>query len=116
SQVYDACFANAKEAIFVFFVNTNILLPDVEDVTEDQCLDYCREWIDGILDVEWQERADVKLGNQEFSRDVCTYDENSSDYYYMKKIDNDMMCWIYVTTSDPERTPEYYESLFEEIK
>ena len=116
SQVYDACFANAKEAIFVFFVNTNILLPDVEDVTEDQCLDYCREWIDGILDVEWQERADVKLGNQEFSRDVCTYDENSSDYYYMKKIDNDMMCWIYVTTSEQGRTPEYYESLFEDIK
>ena len=116
SQVYDACFANAKEAIFVFFVNTNILLPDVEDVTEDQCLDYCREWIEGILDVEWQERADVKLGNQEFSRDVCTYDENSSDYYYMKKIDNDMMCWIYVTTSESDRTPEYYESLFEEIK
>ncbi|HOC34574.1 MAG TPA: glycoside hydrolase family 3 protein [Ruminococcus flavefaciens] len=116
SQVYDACFANAKEAIFVFFVNTNILLPDVEDVTEDQCLDYCREWIDGILDVEWQERADVKLGNQEFSRDVCTYDENSSDYYYMKKIDNDMMCWVYVTTSESDRTPEYYESLFEEIK
>ena len=116
SQVYDACFANAKEAIFVFFVNTNILLPDVEDVTEDQCLDYCREWIDGILDVEWQERADVKLGNQEFSRDVCTYDENSSDYYYMKKIDNDLMCWIYVTTSESDRTPEYYESLFEDIK
>ena len=116
SQVYDACFANAKEAIFVFFVNTNILFPDVEDVTEDQCLDYCREWIDGILDVEWQERADVKLGNQEFSRDVCTYDENSSDYYYMKKIDNDMMCWVYVTTSEQGRTPEYYESLFEDIK
>ena len=116
SEVYDACFANAKEAMFVFFVNTNILLPDVKDVTEAQCLDYCREWIDGILDVEWQERSDVKLGNQEFLRDVCTYDENSSDYYYMKKIDNDMMCWVYVTTSESDRTPEYYESLFEELK
>ena len=29
-----------------------------------------------------------------------------------KKLDDDLMCWVYVTTSDPERTPEYYEKLF----
>ncbi len=115
SQVYDACFGSAKESIFVFFVNTNMLFPDVEDVTEDQALDYCRDWIDGINNVEWQEREKVMIGGEEFSRDVC-HSDYGDECFYMKKIDDDLMCWIYVTTSDPERTPEYYESLFEEIK
>lgn len=112
SQIYDAIFANSTEGVFVFFVNTNIILPDVKDVTEDYALDYCREWINGKLKVEWQERKKVKLGEQEFTRDVSTYDEHSFDCFYMKKLDDDLMCWVYVTTSDPERTPEYYEKLF----
>jgi beta-glucosidase len=34
----------------------------------------------------------------------------------MKKLDEDLMCWIYITTSNPDVNPEYYEALFEELK
>ena len=112
SQVYDACFGNAKEGLYVFFVNTNILLPDVDDVTEDYALDYCREWIDGIDNVEWQEREKVMLGGEEFSRDVC-HGDHGFDCFYMKKLDDDLICWVYVTTGLSDRTPEYYEALFD---
>ncbi len=112
SQICDAYFGNQKEAIFVYFVNTNIVFPGVENVTEDYALDYCRKWIDSVADVKWEERTKVKLGEEEYSRDVNTYEENSFDCFYIKKLDDDLICWIYVTTCLPDRTPEYYESLF----
>ncbi len=112
SQVYDAYFADANEAIFVFFVNTNILFPDTENVTEDQALDYCRDWINELGDFEWDERTSVKLGEEEYLRDVC-HSSIGFDCYYIRKLDDDLICWIYATTNISERTPEYYEALFE---
>ncbi len=116
SQVQDAYFGNTKEAVIVFFVNTKIAFPDKTDVTEDDLLDEYRDWINGLDDVEWDERAKVKLGEGEFSRDRDFGEGYTVDCSYVKKLDDDLMCWIYVTSSLPDRTPEYFESLFEDIK
>jgi beta-glucosidase len=43
---------------------------------------------------------------------VCRYNETAFDCLYLKKLDDDLMCGIYVTTAEPARTPEYYEKLF----
>ena len=118
SQVNEICFANGKEAVMVFYVNTKIGFPDSADATAEDVMDYCKEWVDGQITndgdkADWNERKKVKLGSEEFSRDVVYYwDGKAFDCFYMRKIDDDLVCWIYVTTSENGRTPEYYEALF----
>ncbi|WP_051530608.1 glycoside hydrolase family 3 protein [Ruminococcus flavefaciens] len=122
AQAMEADFTNSKEAVMIFFVNTKIGFPDSADVTAEDVMDYCKEWIDGQItndgdNADWKERKKVKLGSEEFSRDVVYYwDGKAFDCFYMRKLDDDLVCWIYVTTSEQGRTPEYYESLFEDIK
>ena len=122
SQILETSFGNAKESVMVFFVNTKIGFPDSADVTAEDVMDYCKEWINGQItndggNADWKERKKVKLGSEEFSRDVVYYwDGKAFDCFYMRKLDDDLVCWIYVTTSEQGRTPEYYESLFEDIK
>ena len=112
SRVPDAYFTNAREAIMIFYVNTKIAFPDKTNVTVDDVLDEYRDWINGLDDVEWDERANVKLGEEEFLRDRDFCDGAPVDCSYVKKLDDELMCWIYVTTTVPDRTPEYYEALF----
>ncbi|MBR6984091.1 MAG: glycoside hydrolase family 3 C-terminal domain-containing protein, partial [Ruminococcus sp.] len=122
AQILETSFGNAKEAVMVFFVNTKIGFPDSADATAEDVMDYCKEWVDGQItndgdNADWKERKKVKLGSEEFSRDVVYYwDGKAFDCFYMRKLDDDLVCWIYVTTSEQGRTPEYYESLFEDIK
>ena len=75
-------------------------------------LDYFKTWISSQANTRWEERKKVSLGTQEFYRDVCRYNETAFDCLYTKKLDDDLMCGIYVRTNDPDRTPEYYEKLF----
>ena len=121
SQISDAQFGSAKEAIVVIFINTKIGFPDSDDVTEEAVMDYYKEWVTGqIVDdgskADWIKREKVKLGSEDFLRDVVYYDfngETAFDCFYMEKLDDDLVCWVYATTSEQGRTPEYYESLFE---
>ncbi len=118
SQVMDACFANQKEALMVFFINTGIGFPDTAEVTEDMAFDSYKEWIDGQIrangvKAEWKGREKVKLGNGEFLKEAVYYNGGAAfDCFYLKKLDDDLICGIYVTTSEQDRTPEYYEALF----
>ena len=113
SLIYDAQFGNSKEGVFIIFVNTKIGFPETADVTEDNVLDYFKEWISGQVDnTQWKERKKVKISGQEFYRDICYYNETTFDCLYAKKLDDNLMCGIYVRTNDPVRTPEYYEKLF----
>ena len=113
SQIYDAQFGNQKEGVFIVFINTRVAFPDSASVTEDNVLDSYKQWISAQAQgAQWQERKKVSLGGQEFTRDVCRYNETAFDCLYLKKLDDDLMCGIYVTTAEPARTPEYYEKLF----
>ncbi len=118
AQISDAQFGSAKEAIMVLFVNTKIGFPDSSDVSAEDVLDYLKNWVDDQItnagDIgDWKEREKVKLGSEEYSKDIVYYwDGKAFDCFYMRKLDDDLVCWIYVTTSEPDRTPEYYEALF----
>ena len=118
SRVMDACFANRKEAVMIFFGNSKIAFPDDDNVTEERALDSYKEWIDGQIrangvKAEWAERERVKLGSGEFLRDVVYYEGGKAfDCFYVKKLDDELICGIYVTTSEQGRTPGYYEALF----
>ncbi|MCR4639058.1 glycoside hydrolase family 3 protein [Ruminococcus sp.] len=121
SRTIDGVFANAKETVDVIYVNTKLAFPDAENVTVEMILDDYKAWIEKFFisddsEYDWKERTKVKLGAEEFTRDLVFYDETCFDAIYMKKLDDDLMCWVYVSTCLPERTPEYYESLFEDIK
>ena len=116
SRIRDAWLTNSREAVMVFYINTKIGFPDSESVDEDDVLDAYKDWINGLDEVEWKERTRVKLGNEEYARDICYYDAHTFECFYMKKLDEDLMCWIYITTSNPDVNPEYYEALFEELK
>ena len=118
SRVMDACFANAKEAVYIFYANTDIGFPGVEDISEEYVLESYKEWEEGLFKKEgketsWEDSKKVKLGKDEVTRKVVHYDESSFDCLYAKKLDDKLMCWIYITTCLPERTPEYYEALFD---
>ena len=118
AQISDAQFGSAKEAIMVFFVNTKIGFPDSPEVSAEDVLDYCKNWVDEQITNDgdkgdWKKREKVKLGNEEYYRDVVYYwDGKAFDSFYMKKLDDDLICFIYTTTSEQGRTPEYYEALF----
>ena len=118
SRVMDACFADQNEAVMVFFVNTKIGFPDTADVTEESAFESYKAWIDGQIKAggvtaEWGESEKVRLGNGEFLREAVYYNGGKAfDCFYIKKLDDDLICGIYVTTSEQGRTPGYYEALF----
>ena len=117
SRTIDGVFANAKETVDVIYVNTKLAFPDAENVTVEMILDDYKAWIEKFFisddsEYDWKERTNVKLGAEEFTRDLVFYDQTCFDAIYMKKLDDDLMCWVYVSTCLPDRTPEYYEALF----
>ncbi len=117
SIVMDSCFANAKEAVYVYYVNTKIAFPDV-DVTEENVLEFYKSWANALISAKggnatWEESKKVKLGKDEFTRIMVRYNDSAFDCIYAKKLDDTLMCGIYVTTGMADRTPEYYEALFD---
>ena len=40
-------------------------------------------------------------------------DESGFDSFYVMKLDDVLMCGVYVSTSLADKTPEYYEALFD---
>ncbi|WP_051536125.1 glycoside hydrolase family 3 protein [Ruminococcus flavefaciens] len=127
ATITDACFGNPKEGIHIFFYNTHMLLdalkPDNGEITEEDALDYYREYIAALskkqgFQVDYKERKKVTIGGHEYLRDIAYYDgdENSYEAFCMRKIDDDLMLFLHYTANEPKKTPEYFESLFEEIK
>ena len=121
NSVWDSWITNSKECIYIKFVNTKQLYPDSNSVSAEQLLNDYKEYYKKLLDElggksEWQERTTVKLGSEEYLRDVLTVKwedgRNDLECDYVRKIDDDLICFITFNTSDPEKTLEYYEALF----
>ena len=127
ARIDDAGFGNANEYIGINFINARIALPAVypgkEDFTEDEVLDFYREYLAAVtqergVTVGYRDREKVNIGGYDYLREYIYYNGNESSYEVMcvRKLDDDLVCWIFYSTNDPEKTPEYYESLFEELK
>ena len=127
ARIDDAGFGNQNEYIGIIFFNSDIalpvLFPDKESISEDDILGYFREYITNSAElqgvkVDFKDRTKVSIGSEEYIREISYYNDNESVYeaYSVRKLDNDLVCLIYYTSNVPEKTPEYYESLFEELK
>jgi len=127
SRITEADFGNAKEDIGISFFNVNIfkpvLFPDKEEVIEDDLLDYFKDRSSKFCEehgikIDYKERKKVTIGGQEYVQEIAYYDgdENNYEALCMRKLDDNLFYWLYFYSCDPEKTPEYYESLFEEIK
>ncbi|MBR6986125.1 MAG: beta-N-acetylhexosaminidase, partial [Ruminococcus sp.] len=127
ATVTDTVFGNPTESIGVFFINTKMLLPvlfpDKDEITEEDALDYYRDYIANVaekqnFEFDYKDRKKVTIAGKEYLRDVAFYDGAETNYeaFTMRKVDDDIMCFLHYTSNEPEKTPEYYESLFEEIK
>ncbi|MBQ9894701.1 MAG: glycoside hydrolase family 3 protein [Ruminococcus sp.] len=121
NSIWDSWITNNKECIYIKFVNTKLLYPDSENVSAEQLLNDYKEYYEKLLGElggkpEWQERTTVKLGSEEYLRDVLSVKwedgHPESEFDYVRKIDDDLICFITFNTSDPEKTLEYYEELF----
>ena len=127
ATIYEANFGNMNEATTITFYNIPMLLDSVmsdkEEITEEDALDYHKKIvIDNSeqqgLKIDFKKREKVTLGGQEYMRDICYYngDENNYEAFWIRKIDDDLICELWYTAHESKKTPEYYESLFEEIK
>ncbi|MBR5088301.1 MAG: glycoside hydrolase family 3 protein, partial [Ruminiclostridium sp.] len=127
AKITDAVFGNLTELIGVYFVNTDIaysvIFPGAEEVTEDDILDAYRAYTEGFagkqgIRVDYKDRETVTVGGREYLRDVAYYNGNESTYEAMciRKLDDQLLCCIYYSSGNPDKTPEYYDSLFEELK
>ncbi|WP_295086479.1 glycoside hydrolase family 3 N-terminal domain-containing protein [Ruminococcus sp.] len=124
ATVTDAIFENAKESIGVFFINTKmvlpVLFPDKEEVTEEEALDYYRNYIEQLSEkykfkVDYKDRETITVGGEKYLRDIAYYDGDSVDYeaFCIRKLDDDLICFLHYASGDATKTPEYYESLFD---
>ncbi|MBQ3841114.1 MAG: glycoside hydrolase family 3 protein [Ruminiclostridium sp.] len=127
AMIDDACFGNRNEVIDIYFINIRQALPavfpDKENVTEDEILDYYKNYAKNNAKsvgatVDFKDRETVTVGGNEYLRDISYYNGTETAYEAMciRKLDDDLLCMLFYSSNDPEKTPEYYISLFEELK
>lgn len=117
ATIWDSGFANNKDCVYIRFLNTKIAFPDSSDISVDKLMDEYKEWTEGMactygFTTDWKKRENVKLGDEEFTREAYSCDENYG-YQYMRKLDDDLICIIDINGTTMDRLPEYYEELFE---
>lgn len=111
AAIWDAWFSSSTENVLVRFVNTKLAFPGETGKTADDVLDvYKNRNAEG--NVEYKERKSVTLCGEEYRRDVFTYDGFKSNCLYARKIDDDIICFINVSSEVDGKTPEDYEAMF----
>ena len=120
SAIYwESWFTNAKECIFIKFLNTKLAYPDSDYVIADDCIDICKEEEKRLSEeynysIEWSDTEKVILGGEGYSRAIVYYEGSKTDYaaYYARMIDDDLACIMVLSSNDPQRPYYYYEGLF----
>lgn len=118
ARIWDAVISNDDEFICISFVNIKSAFPDIADVTEDVMLDQYKDTVNKTLSAnggsaQWEDRTKVKLGGEEFTRDVILYSSASHEYLYVRKLGDDLLCFLDIAVIDDKKTPDYYEAMFE---
>ena len=103
--------------IFVRFINTKVAFPGASDVSADDVLDIFKARNDGS-EAKYLDRTNVTLAGTEYRREICSFEGSAYNlpffyYYYARKIDDDMICLISISTNKTDSTSDYFESLFE---
>lgn len=114
--IWDSWITSNVDNIFYRFVNTKIAFPNTSEPTPDDVLDVFKERNEGS-GADYLERTNVKLGNEEYRREVYNYAATEYEpphlnYLYARKIDDDIIVLISVASTNEERTPDFFEALF----
>lgn len=121
ARVYDNIFSGDNDYISLSFLNTKLGVPDDLDYTEQKCLDDLKKffisYLEEGIEVIYKDRVKVKLGREEYLREVVEIKFSESEqvvyqYYYVRKIDDNLMCIMEMCGSSADKSPEYYEELF----
>ncbi len=124
ARITDVVFGNPNEIISIYFLNTHIALPVVfpgkDELTEEDIIAYSREYLAARAKAlgfrfDYKDSTKVNISGNEYLREIVYYNGIESTYEALciRKLDDDMLCLIYYSSNDPEKTPEYYESLFD---
>ena len=122
AEIMDDAFWCGSEFISIFFINTELAFPDDSDFTVEDYFDYYRKKygdsdseVGGTMTFESTEK--VKLGGEEYVRlsvkYAYSYGAEEYTYNYAKKLDDNLMCIIHISNSDTDKTPEYFEKMFD---
>ena len=112
SVIWDNELMPDDGAILIYFVNTKMAMPANPDCTEEELLDHFRAVMEYESD---EERVTVTLGGSDYVRDAETYTIDGigefHNSYYVRRIDEDLMCLIEVQAwGSKAEDPYYFES------
>ncbi len=120
ARAWDGYYYTDNDSIAFSFLNTKLGVPEESDYTEEKYLDDFKAFLEGLVgddDVKltFEERTKAKLGEDEYLREVVRieYDgEKQYEYFYVRKLDDDLMCIVEMSGMGSDNTPEYYEKMF----
>lgn len=120
ARIWDAQFSDPRDNVAVSFINTKLAFPDKTEVSVEDVLDYYKDFINNTIsgsgtEVKWVEGEKVTVGGQEYTRNTAYYDGSDSNYeaLYMRKLDDSLICWLHISSNDPNKDLAYFEGLFE---
>ena len=108
---------STRESIDIKFVNTKRAMPDDPNYLTNEYLDDFKDFLQRLSDrcgvpQEYDERVKVVLGGKEYVREIVRAPGfNQYFYFYVRKLDDDLMLVIEVV-GIADKDPEYYEKMF----
>ncbi|SHM91751.1 glycoside hydrolase family 3 protein [Ruminococcus flavefaciens] len=114
ATAWDCRFTDDKnENVVVRFVNIKNAFPNSSKSPEEELLEIYRERAKDMK-TEYKERAKIKLCGEEYTREMFNLEGVEDDYLYVRKLDDDLLCFISYATRDGKKfTPEKFEAMFE---
>lgn len=122
ATILDNTFWDSEGYISIQFLNTELVNPEDSDYNEDDYFNDFTEYFERIITdlggtLSCEEPVKVKLGEEEYVRYVTravhsSYREDI-DYFYIRKIDDNLMCIIDAYGGAAEKTDEYFEGMFD---
>ncbi len=117
SKKLDCSFISTDETIDIKFMNTKMAVPKDSNYTATEYLDDFKDFLTKLSDrigvpQEYDSREKVVLGGKEYIREVVRASSfNQYFYFYVWKIDDDLMLVIEIVGVS-DKTPEDYERMF----
>lgn len=121
ATIFENIFLSNDRGFSIEFLNTEIGILDAQDYTE---YDYLKDYIEfygGIISAigvtyTTEDLVKVNLGENEYVKLTMnsTFEgQESSEYFYVRKIDENLMCIINAYGGAAEKIDEYFEGMFD---
>ncbi len=119
ATIWDAVISTENEGkeIVVFLVNTKQAFPDNPDISAEGFLDAYKKCVAGtgfISESGYKERKTIKLGSDEYARDIFYVNDTAYNAFAARRIDDDLISYIQYSADDVDHIadPEEIEAMF----